>query len=146
MLDFFRPLHPSGITFWFYTDTTLSSSTDTTLSSIQQAAVVSLIILYQWFSCWRLVFYSFHLNLYRSLNTALFQQALWLLLPSLHHWFIFMLLMKMVSRIFFPFFYETLPNFSQKRIGGGIFSIWEGGWGGRGGGRINERPSTDHVT
>ena len=67
---------------------------DTLLSAIQHADLLSLTILYQWFSSWRLIFYPLHLNFDRSLNTALswyVQQALCLLLPSLPHWFIFTL-------------------------------------------------------
>ena len=72
---------------------------DNALSSIQQAASFSLTIFYHWFLNWRLIFYPFHCDLDRSLNTALscyVQQAGCLLLLSLHHWFFFMLIMMTI--------------------------------------------------
>ena len=86
ILAFFWTFHPPRITSSFYMETALPCPAPT--------------ILYQRFSSWRLNFYPFHLNLDRSPNTAFsfhVQQTLCLLLPCLHQWFIFMLMMMMIS-------------------------------------------------
>ena len=70
---------------------------DTYLFSIQQAASLSLTILYRWVWSWRLTLLPFYLDIDRSLDTALFyyaQQAGCILLTSLHHWFIVILSKK----------------------------------------------------
>ena len=62
---------------------------DTSLFSIQKRASLSL---YCWFWSWRLTLLPFHYHMDRSLDTACYaHQAGGLLLPSLHHWFIFIL-------------------------------------------------------
>ena len=72
---------------------------DNALSFMQQAISFPLTIFYHWFLNGRLIFFPFHWNLERSLNTALsyyIQQAGCFLLFSLHHWLFFMLMMMVI--------------------------------------------------
>ena len=89
--------HPPGINSCF--------CMDTSLFSIQQAASLSLTILYHWFWLWRLILLPFHLNMDRSFDTAFScyaQQAGCLLLSGLHHWFIFILFKMVCNPIWRP--------------------------------------------
>ena len=73
---------------------------DSAISSIQQVASFSLTIFYHWFLTWRLMFYQFHWNLDRSINTALsfyVQKLCCLLLFGLHNWFFFILMMISIN-------------------------------------------------
>ena len=85
---------------------------DNAFSSIQQAASISLNIFYHLSLNWRLIFYPFHWNFDRSLNTALscyVQQADCLLRLSLYHWFFFMLIIMMISNNTCKFLWSCHP-------------------------------------